>query len=87
MSSPHVTSEGGYVGTRLTLMLRFWRAPNANAHIETYWRYGRRMGVALCGKAYDGERILAAYPVGSEKAADFWSVVCTGCKQAMDRLS
>ena len=87
MSTPHVTSEGGHVGTRLTLMLRFRRGPNQNAHVETFWRYGKRTNVALCGKPMTTERTLAAYPLGSEKAAEFWTTVCKGCKTAMDGLS
>ena len=87
MSNPTVISPGGYVGVKLTLMLRFRRAPNSSAHVETFWRFGKRTNVALCGKEMTTERTLAAYPLGSEKAAEFWVAVCKGCKTAMDRLS
>jgi hypothetical protein len=87
MSNPTVTSSGGHVGVRLTLMVRFRRHPNSPAHVETFWRYGRRMGVALCGKTFTDERTIAAYPLGSDKAKDFWLIVCRACKDAMDGLS
>ncbi len=87
MSNPTITSSGGYVGVKLTLMLRFRRHPNSLAHVETYWRYGRRMGVGLCGVEFTDERVLAAYPVGDPKAILFWDIVCQGCKTAMDGLS
>jgi hypothetical protein len=87
MSNPMVTSEGGYVGVKLTLMLRFRRKPEGVAHVETFWRYGRRPNVGLCGIEFTDERILQAYPVGDPKASKFWEVVCQGCKQAMDKLS
>ena len=74
-------------GVKLTLMLRFRRGVNQAAHVETYWRYGKRTDVALCGKPMTDERTLAAYPLGSEKAAEFWGVVCKACGEAMDRLS
>ena len=80
-------SHGGHPAVKLTLMLRFRRAPNSSAHIETFWRYGRRTNVALCGKEMTTERTVAAYPLGSQKAKDFWLVVCKGCGAAMDRLS
>ena len=86
MSNP-MESHGGHPAVRLTLMLRFRRAAHSSAHIETYWRYGQRTNVALCGKTMTTERTLAAYPLGSEKAAEFWDVVCRGCKTAMDGLS
>jgi hypothetical protein len=82
-----VSLDGGYQACPLTLMLRFRRGPNEPAHVETFWRYGKRTNVALCSKPMTTERPLAAYPLGSEKAAEFWSVVCPACKTAMDRLT
>ncbi len=87
MSNPTVTSPGGYVGVKLTLMLRFRRGPTAYAHVETYWRYGKKQGRALCGLEFTDERTIAAYPVGDAKAAAYWEVVCPACKTIMDGLS
>lgn len=80
-------STGGHQSVKLTLMLRFRRNPDQPTHVETFWRFGKRSDVALCGKDMTGARTMAAYPVGSEKAREFWTTVCKACGQAMDRLS
>lgn len=86
MSNPMI-STGGHESVKLTLMLRFRRGANQTAHVETFWRYGNRTNVALCGKEMTDERTLSSFPLGSDKAAEFWDIVCQGCKSAMDKLS